>query len=50
MLINNVHKKGGGQIRSQDIRSVRGLVEARGIRLTTMNIRFGRVGVLEAAL
>ena len=47
---HKAHEQGDGQIQTQDRQGVRGLDEAIGIRLSTLNIRLGRAGVLEASL
>ena len=50
MPVHNARKQRGGQIRTRYRQGVRGLVEARGIVLATMNIRSWREGLLEADL
>ena len=47
---HNARKRRGGQIQTQDRWGVRGLDEARGIGLATLNIRPGRAGRLELDL
>ena len=47
---HNAYGRRGGHIWKQDRRGVKASVEARGIRLATLEIRLGRAGGLKAAL